>query len=199
MGLILAGADPIALDVVCSEVMGIDSTQICYLQEAAAKGLGIADLEKIEVRGERIEDVRDTFELPPTGLLDAVDCIDVIDRDACSGCMAWLSAAISQYYDEFLELGKLLEPTGKKFNIALGTNLELADVPVDMRDSTIFYGKCAINKFKDHGAGKFVKGCPPALLEDLTTAVQELYEYQFGAGRKIFTTVDDLPVSGSDD
>jgi hypothetical protein len=76
-------------------------------------------------------------------------------------------------------------------------NLETEDVPKEEWDRTIFYGKCAINKFKDYGAGKFVKGCPPALLQDLTTAAQELYEYQFGPGRKIFTTVNDLPVQGS--
>ena len=159
----------------------------------------MADLALIEVCGERIEDVRDKFELPPTGLLDAVDCIDVIDKDACSGCLAWLSAAISQYYEEFLELDKVLKPTGKKFNIALGTNLQVEDVPAEMWDRTIFYGKCAINRFKEYGTGKFVKGCPPALLQDLTTAAQELYEYQFGPGRKIFTTVDDLPVKGAEE
>lgn len=195
MGLILAGADPIALDVVCTEVMGIDSAQIDYLQWAAKDGIGVADLEHIEVLGESIEDVRDEFGLPPTGLLDAVDSVIVIDKDACSGCMAWLSAAISQYYAEFEELDRILKPTGRNFSIALGTTLQEGDVPPEVWDSTVFYGKCAISVFKDlHPTGKFVKGCPPALLQDVTTAVQELYEYQFGVGKKIFTTVSDLPV-----
>ena len=109
MGLILAGADPIALDVVASEIMCIDPKGIGYLAKAGEKGFGIADLEQINVVGEKIENVKSPFELPPTGLLDAVDSIDIYDKDACSGCMAWLSATISQFYDEFIELDKVLK------------------------------------------------------------------------------------------
>jgi uncharacterized protein (DUF362 family) len=198
MGLIFAGADPIALDVVCSEVMCIDPKEIEYLQKAGEKGIGIADLSQIEVLGEKIEDVRDAFEPPPTGLLDQVDSVDVYDKDACSGCMAWLSAAISQYYGEFLELDKILKKKNEKLSIALGTTIKPEDIPAEIRDTTIFYGKCAIEKFKKYGRGEMVKGCPPALLEDLTTGVQRLYEKRYGGGKKIFTTVDDLPVSSDD-
>jgi uncharacterized protein (DUF362 family) len=198
MGLIFAGADPIALDVVCSEVMCIDSKEIEYLQKAGQEGVGVADLSQIEVLGEKIEDVRDRFEPPPSGLLDNVDSIEMYDRDACSGCMAWLSASISQYLNEFLELDDVLKKDNKRFHIALGTNISPKDVPEEIRDETVFYGKCAIEKFKKFGRGEFVKGCPPALLEDFTTAAQRLYEKHYGKGKKIFTTVDDLPVSSDD-
>ena len=195
MGLIMAGADPIALDVVCSEVMGIDSKKIEYLQKAGQEAIGVAALSHIDVLGQRIEDVTDPFEPAPTGLLDTVDSVDVYDKDACSGCMAWLSAAISQFYGEFLELDKILKKDNEKFYIALGTTIKPKDVPQEIRDKTIFYGKCAIDKFKEYGMGETVKGCPPALLHDLTTSVQRLYEKRYGSGRKIFTTVDDLPLS----
>lgn len=198
MGLILAGADPIALDVVCSEVMCIDSKGIEYLQKAGQEGIGVAGLSQIEVLGEKIQDVKDAFEPPPTGLLDTVDSIDVYDRDACSGCMAWLSASISQFYNEFLELDKILKKNNEKFYIALGTNISSEDVQEEIRDKTVFYGKCAIDQFKEYGCGEFVKGCPPALLHDFTTAAQQLYEKHYGKGKKIFTTVDDLPVSSED-
>jgi uncharacterized protein (DUF362 family) len=195
MGLILAGADPIALDVVCSEIMGLDSKEIIYLQKAGEEGIGVADLSRIEVLGEKIEEVRSPFTPPPTGLLDQVDSVCVYDKDACSGCMAWLSAAISQFYSQFLELDEILKKHDEKFFIALGTNIKPEDVPDEIRDKTIFYGKCAMNQFKDYGCGEFVKGCPPAMLQDLTTAVQRLYEKRFRSGKKIFTTMADLPVS----
>ena len=195
MGLIFAGQDPIAVDVVCSEVMCIDSQKIEYLQKAGQEGIGRANLSQIEVLGEKIQDVKDPFEPPPTGLLDQVDSIEVFHKDACSGCMAWLSATFSQYYEEFLELDKILKKNDEKFYIALGINISPVDVPEKMRDKTVFYGKCAIDEFKNFGYGKFVKGCPPALLEDLTTSAQHLYEKHFGKGKKIFTTVDDLPIS----
>ena len=194
MGLIFAGADPIALDVVCSEVMCIDSKEIEYLQKAGQEGIGQADLSQIEVLGEKIQDVKDAFEPPPSGLLDKIDSIEVFEKDACSGCMAWLSASISQFYDEFLELDKILKKNNEKFYIALGLNLSPEDVPEEVRDKTVFYGKCAIEQFKQYEFGKIVKGCPPALLQDFTTAAQQLYEKHYGKGKKIFTTVDDLPV-----
>ena len=198
MGLILAGADPIALDVVTSEIMCIDPKEIQYLNRAGQEGIGVADLEQIKVLGEKIQDVKSPFELPPTGLLDSVDSIDVYDKDACSGCMAWLSAAISQFYDEFLELDKILKKNGEKFYVALGTNICQDDIPDNIRDKTIYYGKCAMKQFKEFECGECVKGCPPALLEDLTTAMQRLFEKRYRTNKKIFTTVDDLPVSLED-
>lgn len=195
MGLILAGADPIALDVVASEIMDIDPKEIAYLNRSGKEGIGVADLGKIEVLGEKIEDVKSAFELPPTGLLDSVDNIDVYDKDACTGCMAWLSAAISQFYDEFLELDEILKKHDEKFYVALGTNIRPDDVPEEIRDKTVYYGKCAMKEFKDFQCGEYVKGCPPALLQDFTTAVQRLYERRYSSKKKIFTTVDDLPVA----
>jgi len=195
MGLILAGADPIALDVVTSAVMCIDPEEIEYLNKAGQEGIGVADIDQIQVLGEKIDDVKSPFELPPTGLLDTVDSIDVYDIEACTGCMAWLSASISQFHDEFLELDKILKKHNEKFYIALGTNINQDDVPKEIRDRTVYYGKCAIKQFKEFGCGEYVKGCPPALLQDLTTAVQSLFERQYQSKKKIFTTVDDLPVS----
>lgn len=194
MGLILAGADPIALDVVCSEVMCIDSNEIGYLNKAGKEGIGVADLDQIEVLGEQIQDVKSPFELPPTGLLDTVDNIDVLEMDACTGCLAWLSASISQFYDEFLELDKILKKHNSKFYIALGTKISKDDVPENIRDKTVYYGKCAVKQFKEYDCGEYIKGCPPALLQDLTTAVQRLYEKHYGT-KKLFTTIADLPVS----
>lgn len=188
MGLILAGEDPIALDTVCSKVMCIDSTKIGYLQKAARRGIGIADLNNITVVGEKIEDVKDPFELPPSGLLDAVDSVEVINKDACSGCMAWLSAAISQFYDEFLKLDEILKKKNDKFYIILGTNAKESDLTEEMKGKTVFYGRCAI-KISSDEYGEIVKGCPPALLQDLTTAMQKQCERYLGSKEKIFTTV----------
>lgn len=195
MNLILAGTDPIALDVVGSEVMCIDSKEIKYLNKAGEEGIGVADLNQIEVVGEKIQDVKSPFEPPPAGLLDTVDSIDVYDIDACTGCTAWLSAAISQFYDQFLELDEILKKHNDRFYIALGTNISQENVPEKIRDKTVYYGKCAMNQFKEFDCGEYVKGCPPALLQDVTTAVQRLYEKHYKDKRKIFTTVDDLPVS----
>jgi uncharacterized protein (DUF362 family) len=57
IGAILASADPVALDAVACAIVGIDPISIDTTRLAAEQGLGIADLARIEVRGERIEHV----------------------------------------------------------------------------------------------------------------------------------------------
>lgn len=66
LGLLVAGCDGLAVDSVCAKIMGIDPVKVKHLRLAYQKGLGVIDLEEIEVRGEEIEDVATPFELPST-------------------------------------------------------------------------------------------------------------------------------------
>lgn len=66
VGLIIAGSDGLAVDVVCSEIIGIPPRMVKHLQLAYKQGLGIFDLNQIEIKGEAIEDVKTPFELPST-------------------------------------------------------------------------------------------------------------------------------------
>jgi len=52
----VAGTDWLAADRVAVELMGIDFGKIGYLNYSAQTGLGVADLDKIEIVGERISD-----------------------------------------------------------------------------------------------------------------------------------------------
>lgn len=66
-GLILASRDAVSLDAVFSELVGIDPLSIPTTREASRKNKGIADLDKIDIVGERLEDVRiKRFKLPRT-------------------------------------------------------------------------------------------------------------------------------------
>ena len=56
IGLILAGADGVALDRVALAIADIDPNQVYYLQEAASRGLG--SIGRIRVLGEHIDAVR---------------------------------------------------------------------------------------------------------------------------------------------
>jgi len=63
MGVVLASKDCVSLDAVASEIMGVDSRKLFYIQKAEEKSFGIADLSKIEVIGSRIESVKKKFNL----------------------------------------------------------------------------------------------------------------------------------------
>ncbi len=57
-GLIIAGADPVAVDAVACIIANIDPMQVPMLRLADEQGVGIADRNKIEILGVKPEDVR---------------------------------------------------------------------------------------------------------------------------------------------
>ena len=54
----------VAVDSVATAVMGIDPGKVKYLRLAEERGLGISNMDDIEVVGEDIERVKRRFKLP---------------------------------------------------------------------------------------------------------------------------------------
>jgi uncharacterized protein (DUF362 family) len=61
MDLVIAGTDPVAVDAIGSEVMGIRPSDVKHLVFAEKKGLGTCSLDQITVLGAPIENVRKKF------------------------------------------------------------------------------------------------------------------------------------------
>ncbi len=61
MNLVIAGTDPVAVDAVGAEAMGIRSEDVKHLRLAEKKGLGTCHLEEIAILGEPLESVRRRF------------------------------------------------------------------------------------------------------------------------------------------
>lgn len=59
LGLVMAGTNSFAVDVVASRIMGYNPSQIKYLQMAQKEGLG--NFEEVSVLGERIDNLRKLF------------------------------------------------------------------------------------------------------------------------------------------
>jgi len=64
MDLIVAGADIVAVEAVCTAIMGFDVRSVRHIKVAADKGLGEADLARIAVKGVPIEEARRPFRHP---------------------------------------------------------------------------------------------------------------------------------------
>ncbi len=58
VNLILASLDAPALDAVASKIIGLDPFDVLTTQFASERGLGTGQLEKIDILGEKIQDVR---------------------------------------------------------------------------------------------------------------------------------------------
>jgi len=68
-GLIIAGDDAVAVDSILAIIMGINPTDVLTTKEAADRGLGKADINSIQVLGEKIDDItQEPFELPATSI-----------------------------------------------------------------------------------------------------------------------------------
>ncbi|MDY6854729.1 MAG: DUF362 domain-containing protein [Thermodesulfobacteriota bacterium] len=59
--LILASSDCVAIDAIAAKIMGFDPMKIGYIYMAYEDGLGVGQIEDIEVRGEDISDINFQF------------------------------------------------------------------------------------------------------------------------------------------
>lgn len=71
VGLIMASNNGVAMDAVASSVIGFEPLSIPTIKYAQDRGLGTADLSKIDIKGERLEDVAiPDFKKPGNALQD---------------------------------------------------------------------------------------------------------------------------------
>lgn len=63
-GLLAAGRDPLAVDIICAQLMGFSIDIIPHLSGAAMAGIGQA--KKIETRGISLDQLQKHYEAPPT-------------------------------------------------------------------------------------------------------------------------------------
>jgi ferredoxin len=99
IGLVLASSDSVALDAVASKIIGLEPLKIHTTSIAHQRGLGVGDLARIEILGEKLADVKITdFELPSNAMLETMPGFVVrgligllkarpeINTKACVGC-----------------------------------------------------------------------------------------------------------------
>jgi len=100
IGLVLAGQDAVAVDVVSAHLVGVHADRLPIVKAAVAAGIGETRFEEISVHGERVTDVMvKGFRLPPQEhtewrlpevlrgfLKDALTTRPVIDHRECVQC-----------------------------------------------------------------------------------------------------------------
>jgi len=64
MDLIIAGTNPLATDMVAANIMGFEPHEIPTFIWAIKSGMKPSDMNEIEIRGEKIENVRRNFIKP---------------------------------------------------------------------------------------------------------------------------------------
>lgn len=104
--LLLAGGDCVAIDSILALVMGIKPLDILTTKNASERGLGVSEVNSIEILGEKLAEVTGKpFLLPSTSILrsripkpiikaakNLIRYLPCVERDHCIACAACIDA-----------------------------------------------------------------------------------------------------------
>jgi len=86
LGVVMAGTDAVAVDVLGTYLMGVDPQGLAVLQYVQKLGMGSIDVADIEVMGEKAEDVKRNFLPPLFRFISEHDNVQVYAGGVCPGC-----------------------------------------------------------------------------------------------------------------
>jgi uncharacterized protein (DUF362 family) len=148
VGLVIAGRDALAADIVGTSLMDIDPNQVMHLNYLAAKEGTTVDLERIEIVGEPLHKHRLHFKTGFQAFEERFPGLHIIQgKSACSGCTNELVSAV--IYMKEAGYGKELED----LTVIIGNPSR-----PKVTDKAAVLGKCA-KDFKH--LGHYAAGCPP--------------------------------------
>jgi uncharacterized protein (DUF362 family) len=166
--LLVCGKEDVATDAVGAAVMGFDPCQeITHIRLAYMEKVGVADLEKIEVKGHSIQEVKRRFKRPDQRLFGIYPNIEIYSGGACNYCLVRTKVALERLKQD-RRMGE------EKFSVILG-HRPILPSPEQMRGKVIAIGDCAVFAVPDwiklELGERFtsVSGCPPMWTLDMAT------------------------------
>lgn len=157
LGVMVGGANGVAVDAVACRLMGFDPGDIRHLHYLSEAGIGPLSGDDIEVVGEKIADHAREFVQPSTILKDVDRNLRVFEgEEKCCGfgCRGMVRCAL----DAWLERG-----AGELSEMTIVVGKGHADLPRDIvKSRTLVVGDCSA----EHGhRGTYLPGCPPMPME----------------------------------
>ena len=151
---ILGSYDPVALDRIACELVGIDPNGVDYFRAAEEAGLGTTRREDIEVVGDKVDECYKKMWVP---YLEDIRSrwpeYEVHCDGACSSCQALLTLNM----ETLKAIGAYEE--NQDMVIVAGSKNTLS--PDTLDEKIVLHGNCARRHLKDHPNAIFIQGCPP--------------------------------------
>lgn len=144
--LIITGKDIVAVDSVASSLMGFNPSQIETIRFGFEAGLGEMSLDKIDIVGDDLKDLKIDFELPQEEMKRAFPRLDLAIEGACCGCVVPILSSLSRIKEKG---GKLKGP----LSIVAGKKSSLPGA----KKNLILVGDC----IKSLSPAAYLEGCPP--------------------------------------
>ena len=168
--LLIGGTNPVAVDSVAMQIMGLDPKSSPPVFLAWMQGFGPLEKNKIDIVGASLEDVAQQFVQPAIDVNGGA-FLKIHAEAACPGCKGYLHFVLSKLRkpdpddpSRFI----IDRPFDKEVNIFLGPS-NGQEIKAD--DTNIFIGMCQQH---NAGAGVHLPGCPPHA-EVLTTGIFSLF------------------------
>ncbi len=150
MNLILAGKDMVAVDAVVGKTMGFEPEEVLITMYAAERGLGEADLDKIEIVGQSIDSVARRFKRVSESQALDIEGFNLVHWEGtCTGCR---NAVMSSIFD--------LKRTPKEMDCLKNRTIFTGDIDIPETDPNDLFAVGICVPVEKRGE-KFVPGCPP--------------------------------------
>ncbi|NPV72030.1 MAG: DUF362 domain-containing protein [Firmicutes bacterium] len=120
MNLVIAGTDTVAVDAVTSSIMGFEPIEIPAVRCAATEGLGVMDLEQIEILGEPLEKVRRFFKRPNGDPVGMYPGFTVYSQQTCPGCYVNVRGALDSFKNSGFKMPDFIKERGEVVVVAGG-------------------------------------------------------------------------------
>ncbi len=154
VGCILGSYDPVAVDLVACDLVGIDTNMVDYFKVADEAGLGVTDRDQIQIVGEDLEKCKTKIWVP---YLEDISTrwpeYDMHLEGACSSCQALVTLNM-----------ETLKPLGfyekcSDMTVVAGGKNTLPD-GLDPK-KVVLHGNCTKKHLKQYPDALFIEGCPP--------------------------------------
>ena len=151
---VVVGVDGFAADAVACRLMGTSAGNVPHLRMGAERGLGLIDIDRMEITPEHWQDWICPFVRPPQNLSIEFPRITVKDNNSCSACQSTLLLFLKDYADRIFDY----LPDKDRLEIAIGKG------HTELPEKTLCIGNCTAG-FKNNNP--YVPGCPPVASEIL--------------------------------
>ncbi len=147
-GRVVCSTDVVAVDAVCASMMGFDAGEILHIKLAGEAGVGVADLEQIEIRGEPIALSARRVVRYAEAAKKRFGAVTLIEESTCTGCWGEMESA-------FLYINR----AGYNYRLEdLTMILGMPDELPPLQHTPLVVGKCPL-QYRELGV--YVPGCPP--------------------------------------
>ena len=186
-GLMVLGNDAVAVDLVTSKILKLDSNEYSLIKKAEEMRLGPADLSQIELSGEKIEDIDINIKKCVNNLEEIkLTSFSIKKGHICSGCFKQAYHLLNMMKTHMNKDLKYITP-----NNSFLIGFDPPDPTNTKEDNILLFGDCAIfstrkkefkviikktkkgRSYKTNKKILKIPGCPP----DIFKSLAELIEY----------------------